>query len=1511
MAWRDVTVFISSTFRDMHAERDYLVKEIFPELSDWCAARQLRLTDIDLRWGVTAEDARARSVVAACLHNIDDCRPFFLCLIGQRRGWVPTKEEIAAATYEEYPTLSRRVGRMSITEMEIEHALLAPLHRIVNGLGTIPEIAQRSLFCLRNEGCVKNLPQDARAVYYDDDPAEYDALLNLRRTVNDILSPTINYSCRYGDHGLTDFQANGKPLRETLLAALQEMIAAEFPDRTPGEYRETEAEQQDTFLWSGMKEYLPRAEQERLLVQFAKRSQPGGPLLLTGEAGVGKTTLLCGVARELIQQGASVIARFCGASDRSDSIKGLLEKLFFEAGMPLPSGDDAILDALPELFAALEKHIILLDGLDQIPGGLKLLDRIPSAIPLGLNMIVGIRRSAIDEQRLARLKNGGCQELVLDGLSGDLSKRQLVNGYLSRYFKKLDEPEIRQICAAPASGNPLFLNILLSELRVSGSFEALGQQIAAFGDTPESAFSCVMTHLEAETSVAKDFFTLIAASRAGLSIRELVEARRYLGTSADGETDALNVLIRRLRPFLSRRSNRVDFRFDSLRRTARARYAERMKRRNSALSAVFRGAADPSGDGSFRFSETSESRGVSRERGFSELVYHMHEGGEDTAKLLTDFRWLRERLIASGPEDTAGDFYFAEPDNRACILLQRALWLSAAALSRDPNCLPEQLLGRLMEARESALQALLIQAGRETSRYWLQPLKCCLASPWKTATVFHAANTSVSAICPHGQKIAAAYTDGTIRLWDIDGGVCTDLFSEPGVSRMTSDDTRLYLGTNTGRLIIWIPEARIRVSERKAHRKAVSGLALRGKDLISSSADGTVRRFDKTDLRPVARVRGFGSSIYGMDASEGYISYGGKGGHLTARRKRGLFRYTRKPTRLGYVGGVAIAGDWVAASLFYPRILFRNLKTGKQTSFDYENIEIRDELADVYQIIDRGPYLTGLTGIGKGFAMASPASVFVMRLKENGTWQPDQYFACPQAHCLCGKADQIFAGCADGAIRMYSVDNATLNADYFQGPAVGAAAGDGYCALLDPNALRVFCLKPEDGIETDIPCGIRTYTAMTKDDKRLYLGTSNYIVEAMEPLSQQRSYIRKDDRVYMGLQTLPDYAVTAMAATGDQLWFAEKGGALNRTDATGIEQFKAPVDICSMVVFNDTPILAKKYSGSVDLFDPSNPEGRTIALHKEAISCLYRNGDRLYSASLDGTVAVWDLNTWQQTATCRCGGPVYAVAAEKGTIYAGTQQGIAVFPDSGGPPVYFFDMDARVTAIHVQNGIVCAGTIGSDFLVCAERGVLQDNAPPIDLSKDRPDAEKQQSIETPVARQAGLPKVHKGALSFWQVVWFLMPTALFFLLCVIPLFVSAIAAKTGGGIVFVLLSLLPLAAAVFSTVADSIDRGELLLWMRPGILMAHSFVSMPLAFLATAAAFTFTHGFVLILVFLQALLLAIWELVYFYRKYFGAVYVSVLDLRGAYFKAVKQTILGELGFLLVALIEILLQAGKK
>jgi telomerase protein component 1 len=51
--WKTVRVFISSTFRDMHAERDYLSRVVFPELRERCAGRHLHLVDMDLRWGIT------------------------------------------------------------------------------------------------------------------------------------------------------------------------------------------------------------------------------------------------------------------------------------------------------------------------------------------------------------------------------------------------------------------------------------------------------------------------------------------------------------------------------------------------------------------------------------------------------------------------------------------------------------------------------------------------------------------------------------------------------------------------------------------------------------------------------------------------------------------------------------------------------------------------------------------------------------------------------------------------------------------------------------------------------------------------------------------------------------------------------------------------------------------------------------------------------------------------------------------------------------------------------------------------------------------------------------------------------------------------------------------------------------------------------------------------------------------------------------------------------------------
>ena len=69
LVWQTVRVFISSTFRDMHAERDYLVKFVFPALREKLEKYHVHLIDVDLRWGITEEQAENDQWIA---HLIDD-----------------------------------------------------------------------------------------------------------------------------------------------------------------------------------------------------------------------------------------------------------------------------------------------------------------------------------------------------------------------------------------------------------------------------------------------------------------------------------------------------------------------------------------------------------------------------------------------------------------------------------------------------------------------------------------------------------------------------------------------------------------------------------------------------------------------------------------------------------------------------------------------------------------------------------------------------------------------------------------------------------------------------------------------------------------------------------------------------------------------------------------------------------------------------------------------------------------------------------------------------------------------------------------------------------------------------------------------------------------------------------------------------------------------------------------------------------------------------------------------
>ena len=68
----------------MQAERDYLINHIFPKVRRYCIERGVVFTEVDLRWGITEQEAENGRVIELCLNEIDRSHPFFIGLIGDR-----------------------------------------------------------------------------------------------------------------------------------------------------------------------------------------------------------------------------------------------------------------------------------------------------------------------------------------------------------------------------------------------------------------------------------------------------------------------------------------------------------------------------------------------------------------------------------------------------------------------------------------------------------------------------------------------------------------------------------------------------------------------------------------------------------------------------------------------------------------------------------------------------------------------------------------------------------------------------------------------------------------------------------------------------------------------------------------------------------------------------------------------------------------------------------------------------------------------------------------------------------------------------------------------------------------------------------------------------------------------------------------------------------------------------------------------------------------------------------
>lgn len=680
--WENVYVFVSSTFNDMHAERDYLVKRVFPQLQDWCEKRKLRLVDVDLRWGVTELDTSNARTAGICLERIDACRPFFVCFLGQRYGWVPqnsaTKTEVDPRTLDDFPRLAPllRAGK-SLTEIEIRHAVFESL-RDTDSYGKPMLPVEYAFFYLRDGSYLASLQQHsplAKSAYTDAHSDRLEDLKGLIRAKSnarvrdywarwrynepfctpemtlplrcpftleatrrawrenwqsvagivvsneEITDPedarkAAKYNAELTQGRLTGFacadgDSQNSALSDAVLADLQNAIAKQFPDRDEivEDELQHELDQHEQFLFANTQGFFERPGIFAELDAYVSAANDRRLFVLMAEAGMGKSAHLGAWVQRLrngkvtLLPGTVVCMRFLGSSDRSDSVDGVLRFLLHELASndrlngDLPDDPGELRSLWQELLAEAGRSgpvVLVLDALNQLSSGLRDLYWLPLKMPEGVKIVVSCKRDRADahaeQMRKSWLRSGALLH-DLPGLNSADERRTLVRQFLRLHLKDLDDGIVEQLIAAPGANNPLYLRVVLAELRLFGSFSNLRAYLASmFGTTPLEAFAGALKRLESDPAYTKLqpnqvvslLFGLLAHARRGLSTQELADLLVHYypwpdgtpnGSRLEDARDAMHHYLRQARPYLARREGRVDFFYEVFKLAVEKRYA--------------------------------------------------------------------------------------------------------------------------------------------------------------------------------------------------------------------------------------------------------------------------------------------------------------------------------------------------------------------------------------------------------------------------------------------------------------------------------------------------------------------------------------------------------------------------------------------------------------------------------------------------------------------------------------------------------------------------------------------------------------------------------------------------------------------------------------------------------------------------------------------------------------------------------------------------------------------------
>lgn len=459
-----IRLFVSSTFLDMQEERNILHLKVFPRIRQYCEDRGLSFFPVELRWGITEEEQFQGKVLSLCLSEIDNCRPFFIGLVGNRYGSVIT--DIDERTLSQYGWIKENLGR-SVTEIEMLYGALSQ-----------DCDSSCSSFYIKS------------GVYSDDE--------NLLRLVNTIKTSKKVLSKEY---------SNLNDLAEQIYSDIILFITSKFPENIYNR------DIKQNWYTSELQRYYIIDEQAHTFLDKYNREEHI-PLLLYGNSFSGKTALLTNWAKE--QKMYSIIIN-CTADDNikywpelaREIIRKITEKFpnikypdfkahasmffwlvdnfkceekdmqddgdafYFVTNEDVEDFRQAFVIWLSKL-SVEEEIIIVINDLQLIRkwGTSEFFSWLPNFTSKNVHIYASTNEQSIVD--IFKHKQWNCIEKK--GLSQPQLRNQLVN-YLNLFGKHLSDRNVEALCNSCISGNPGMTKVVADYLISNASYQTLQHNI--------------------------------------------------------------------------------------------------------------------------------------------------------------------------------------------------------------------------------------------------------------------------------------------------------------------------------------------------------------------------------------------------------------------------------------------------------------------------------------------------------------------------------------------------------------------------------------------------------------------------------------------------------------------------------------------------------------------------------------------------------------------------------------------------------------------------------------------------------------------------------------------------------------------------------------------------------------------------------------------------------------------------------------------------------------------------